>query len=104
LVLAFHGPDWCRSTPVFRIPGIAQLALQGQHCGHILNNADIARTLGVSEPTVRDWLRIAHDPFLRRHIPALSLLATHPVVGKSWEFAQHGCLLADESPAATWSQ
>ena len=92
------------------------VALLSQHSGNILNNADIARTLGVSEPTVRDWLRIAHDTFLWRHIPAWDrspakqlvkhpkgylrdsgllhrllripdhqLLATHPVVGKSWE-------------------
>ena len=44
--------------------------LLSQHSGNILNNADIARTLGVSEPTVRDWLHIAHDTFLWRHIPA----------------------------------
>jgi predicted AAA+ superfamily ATPase len=90
--------------------------LLSQHSGNILNNADIARTLGVSEPTVRDWLHIAHHTFLWRHIPAWSqssakqlvkhpkgylrdsgllhqllriadsqMLATHPVVGKSWE-------------------
>jgi predicted AAA+ superfamily ATPase len=46
--------------------------LLSQHSGNILNNADIARTLGVSEPTVRDWLHIAHDTFLWRHIPAWS--------------------------------
>lgn len=92
------------------------VTLLSQHSGNTLNNADIARTLGVSEPTVRDWLRIAHDTFLWRHIPAwdrstakqlvkhpkgflrdsgllhrllripdATLLATHPVVGKSWE-------------------
>ena len=92
------------------------ITLLSQHSGNILNNADIARTLGVSEPTVRDWLRIAHDTFLWRHIPAwdrsaakqlikhpkgylrdsgllhrllripdIGMLATHPVVGKSWE-------------------
>lgn len=44
--------------------------LLGQHSGNILNNADLARTLGVSEPTVRDWLHIAHGTFLWRHIPA----------------------------------
>ena len=38
--------------------------------GTILNNAEIARTLAVSEPTVRDWLTIAHGTFLWRHIPA----------------------------------
>lgn len=41
-----------------------------QTSGQILNNADIARTLGVSEPTVRDWLNIAHGTYLWRHIPA----------------------------------
>jgi uncharacterized protein len=43
--------------------------LISQYSGNIINNADIARTLGVSEPTVRDWLHIAHDTFLWRHIP-----------------------------------
>ena len=38
--------------------------------GSILNNADIARSLGVSEPTVRDWLAIAHGTYLWRHLPA----------------------------------
>jgi len=92
------------------------IALLSQYSGNILNNAEIARALGVSEPTVRDWLRIAHDTFLWRHIPAWDrsaakqlvkhpkgylrdtgllhqllrivdgqMLATHPVVGKSWE-------------------
>jgi predicted AAA+ superfamily ATPase len=41
-----------------------------QHSGNIINNADIARTLSVSEPTVRDWLYIAHATYLWRHIPA----------------------------------
>ena len=90
--------------------------LLSQHSGNILNNADIARTLGVSEQTVRDWLHIAHETFLWRHVPAWDhsaakqlvkhpkgylrdsgllhrllrigdsqMLATHPVVGKSWE-------------------
>ena len=38
--------------------------------GSILNNAEIARTLGVSEPTVRDWLAIADGTHLWRHLPA----------------------------------
>lgn len=46
------------------------VTLLSQHSGNILNNADMARTLGVSEPTVRDWLGIAHGTFLWRHIPA----------------------------------
>lgn len=46
------------------------IAMLSQFSGNILNNADIARMLGISEPTVRDWLNIAHDTFLWRHIPA----------------------------------
>ncbi len=38
--------------------------------GTILNNAEIARSLGVSEPTVRDWLTIADGTYLWRHLPA----------------------------------
>ena len=54
--------------------------LLSQHSGNVLNNADIARTLGVSEPTVRDWLRIAHDTFVWRHIPAWNRSATKQLV------------------------
>lgn len=46
------------------------IAMLSQFSGNILNNADIARMLGISEPTVRDWLNIAHNTFLWRHIPA----------------------------------
>lgn len=38
--------------------------------GSILNNAEIARSLGVSEPTVRDWLAIAHGTYVWRQVPA----------------------------------
>lgn len=51
-----------------------------QHSGNLLNNADIARTLGVSEPTVRDWLHIAHHTFLWRHIPAWDRSAAKQLV------------------------
>ncbi len=59
------------------------IAMLGQHSGNILNNADMARALGVSEPTVRDWLGIANDTFLWRHIPAwdpstVKQLVKHP--------------------------
>ncbi len=46
------------------------ILLLAQTSGTILNNADIARNLGVSEPTVRDWLQIAHGTFFWRHLPA----------------------------------
>ncbi len=38
--------------------------------GTIINNAEIARALAVSEPTVRDWLAIAQGTFLWRQMPA----------------------------------
>jgi len=44
--------------------------LLGHLSGSILNNAEIARTLSVSEPTVRDWLAITHGTYLWRHLPA----------------------------------
>lgn len=46
------------------------IQLLGNLSGSILNNAEIARSLGVSEPTVRDWLAIAHGTYLWRHLPA----------------------------------
>ena len=56
------------------------VALLSQHSGNLLNNADIARNLGVSEPTVRDWLAIAHDTYVWRHIPAWDRSATKQLV------------------------
>jgi len=92
------------------------ITLLSQVSGSILNNAEIARILGVSEPTVRDWLQIAHGTFIWRHLPArdrspakqlvkhpkgflrdsgllhrllrlsdADQLATHPLMGRSWE-------------------
>lgn len=46
------------------------IQILGHVSGSILNNAEIARTLGVSEPTVRDWLTIADGTYLWRHVPA----------------------------------
>lgn len=46
------------------------ILLLTQASGTILNNAQFARTLGVSEPTIRDWLQIAHDTFIWRQLPA----------------------------------
>jgi predicted AAA+ superfamily ATPase len=38
--------------------------------GTVLNYADIARTLAVSQPTARDYLEIAHGTFVWRRLPA----------------------------------
>ena len=38
--------------------------------GNVINYSDAARSLGVSQPTVRDYFQIAHGTFLWRTIPA----------------------------------
>ena len=38
--------------------------------GDILNQSELARSLGVSQPTVRDWLTLADGTYLWRHLPA----------------------------------
>jgi len=84
--------------------------------GNVINYSDVARSLGVSQPTVRDYFEIADGTFLWRTIPAytrnalkrivkhpkgyfrdsgllhyllripdVDLLATHPIMGRSWE-------------------
>ena len=69
------------------------IALLSQLSGNILNNADIARTLGVSEPTVRDWLSIAHNTFLWRHIPAWDRSAAKQLVKHPKGFLRDSGLL-----------
>lgn len=38
--------------------------------GDILNQSDLARAVGVSQPTIRDWLVFVDGTFLWRHLPA----------------------------------
>ncbi|MFC1822554.1 ATP-binding protein [Thermodesulfobacteriota bacterium] len=38
--------------------------------GTVINYSDVARSLGVSQPTARDYFEIAHGSFLWRNIPA----------------------------------
>ena len=51
--------------------------------GRVLNYAEVARSLGVSQPTARDYFDIAHGTFVWRAIPAftqnaLKRLVKHP--------------------------
>jgi len=46
------------------------LEMLGGLSGRILNYADVARALGVSQPTARDYFAIAHGTFVWRTIPA----------------------------------
>jgi uncharacterized protein len=67
-------------------PGLDQIRfrrfvrLLGGLSGRIINYADISRAIGVSQPTAKDYLEIAHGTFLWRTLPAYSLNATKRVV------------------------
>ncbi len=59
------------------------IQMLGGLSGTILNYSDIARTLAVSQPTVRDYLQIAHQSFIWRTLPAYAInphkrLVKHP--------------------------
>ncbi|MFZ4624710.1 MAG: ATP-binding protein [Rhodoferax sp.] len=51
-----------------------------QLSGSIINYSEVARTLGVSQPTARDYFHIAHGTFVWRHLPAYEKDATKRVV------------------------
>ena len=70
-------------------PGLDQnkfrlfLQMLGGLSGTIINTSDVARTLGVSAPTVRDYFEIAHGTFVWRRIPpyeknAMKRIVKHP--------------------------
>jgi predicted AAA+ superfamily ATPase len=46
------------------------LEMLGGLSGRVLNYAEVARALGVSQPTARDYFDIAHGTFIWRAIPA----------------------------------
>ena len=48
------------------------LEMLGGLSGRILNVAEVARALGVSQPTARDYFDIAHGTFVWRTVPAYS--------------------------------
>jgi len=59
------------------------LELLGGLSGRILNFAEVARALGVSQPTARDYFEIAHGAFIWRTVPAqtrdtLKRVVKHP--------------------------
>ncbi len=59
-------------------PGLNELRfrrfveLLGGLSGRILNTAEVARALGVSQPTTRDYFDIAHGTFIWRMVPAFT--------------------------------
>ena len=51
-----------------------------QLSGSIINYSNVARALGVSAPTVREYFRIAHGTFIWRHIPPYEKNASKRIV------------------------
>lgn len=51
-----------------------------QLSGNIINYSEVARALGVSQPTARDYFQIAHGTFLWRHLPPYEKDASKRVV------------------------
>ena len=56
------------------------LELLGGLSGRVLNYAEVARALDVSQPTARDYFEIAHGTFVWRAVPAWSKSALKRVV------------------------
>ncbi|MFB3893142.1 MAG: ATP-binding protein [Phycisphaerae bacterium] len=59
------------------------LQMLGGLSGSIINYSDVARSLGVSYPTVRDYIEIAHGTFVWRRLPpyeksAMKRIVKHP--------------------------
>ncbi|MBL8026256.1 MAG: ATP-binding protein [Fibrobacteres bacterium] len=48
--------------------------------GSIINYSDVSRALGVSAPTIRDYIRIAEGSFMWRHIPSYEKNAVKRIV------------------------
>lgn len=70
-------------------PGLDQnkfrlfLQMMGGLSGTIINYSDVARALGISAPTVRDYFEIAHGTFVWRRLPpyeknAVKRIVKHP--------------------------
>ena len=56
------------------------LQLLSNLSGNIINYSEVARALGVSQPTAREYFHIAHGTFLWRHLPPYEKNATKRVV------------------------
>lgn len=111
---------WLRNTPRFRslwmqnylqtyldrdlprlFPGLDRqrfrlfVQMLAQLSGSIINYAEVARALGVSQPTARDYFQIAHGTFIWRHLPAYEKDATKRVVKHPKGYLRDSGLLHD---------
>ena len=76
--------DIGRLFPALNQPKFRQfLQLLAGLSGTVINYADVARTLGIAQPTARDYFEIAHGTFLWRRLPpyersAMKRIVKHP--------------------------
>ena len=56
------------------------LQMLSNFSGRVINYSDVARTLGVSQPTAREYFQIAHGTFVWRHIPPYEKNAAKRVI------------------------
>ena len=66
------------------------LEMLGGLSGRVLNYAEVARALGVSQPTARDYFDIAHGTFIWRAIPAYTRDVVKRVVKHPNQAYVHG--------------
>ncbi len=91
------------------------LELLGGLSGRVLNYADVARALDVSQPTARDYFAIAHGTFVWRTIPAwsknvLKRVVKHPkgylrdtgLLHALLRIPDHDALLSHPQMGASW--
>ena len=80
-------------------PGLNQerfrlfLQMLGGSSGQIINYANVARGIGISQPTARDYFEIAHGTFIWRRIPAYSKNVVKRVVKHSKGYMRDSGLL-----------
>ncbi len=69
------------------------LQLLANLSGNIINYSEVARALGVSQPTAREYFHITHGTFLWRHLPPYEKNATKRVVKHSKGYLRDSGLL-----------
>lgn len=69
------------------------LSLLANSSGQIINYSEIARVLGVSQPTARDYFQIAHGTLIWRHLPPYEQDVKKRIVKHPKGYLRHSGLL-----------
>jgi predicted AAA+ superfamily ATPase len=69
------------------------LRLLGGLSGRLINYSEVARSLGVSQPTARDYFEIAHGTFIWRQLPSFERDATKRIVKRPKGYLRDSGLL-----------